>query len=294
MTAAGPRTVNQGGDALQRVEKTVRKSGSSFFWGMRLLPRERREAIYAVYAYCREVDDIADGDAPDSVKHRQLAEWRAEVERLYAGTPTHPVTRALAAPVRRFGLPKEELLAILDGMERDARGGIVAPTDAALRSYCRQVAGAVGMLAMHIFADGDTRADRATCEELAITLGEGLQLTNILRDLGDDAARGRLYLPEEVLQAAGVTAREPRDILRDPALPAACAMLARTARQRFARSRALMERLDKGTARPCRLMLEIYARILDTLETSGWRHPERRVRVPKWTKLWIVLRHGIL
>jgi phytoene synthase len=294
MTAAGTGSIREDGDALRHVEAMVRTSGTSFFWGMRLLPRARREAIYAVYAFCRAVDDVADGNDPDDDKQAALRRWREEVERLYAGRPAHPVTQALAAPVRRFDLPKGEFLAILDGMERDARGGIVAPTEEALSSYCRQVAGAVGMLAMHIFAARDARADRATCEELAVTLGEALQLTNILRDLGDAAARGRLYLPEAVLCDAGVQAREPGAILRDPALPAACATLAGTARQRFARARVLLGRLSRESARPCRLMLEIYARVLDDLEASHWRHPERRISVPKWAKLWIVLRHGIL
>lgn len=294
MTAAGPQALTPGEDPLQRVERTVRRSGTSFFWGMRVLPRRRREAIYAVYAYCREIDDIADGDAPTAEKLAALARWREEVERLAAGRPGHPVTQALAGPMRRFGLPKAELLALLDGMERDARGGVVAPSDEALRRYCRQVAGAVGMLAMHIFAAGDPRADRAACEELAVTLGEALQLTNILRDLADDAARGRLYLPETLLQSAGVTAREPRAILSDPALPRACAGLAAVARRRFARSRTLIDGLSRSTARPCRLMLAVYERLLDRLEAGRWRRPARRVRLSGREKLWIVLRHGLL
>lgn len=287
------RTAATGQDVLDRVEATVRASGTSFFWGMRMLPRERREAIFAVYAYCREVDDVADGPEPDSVKQAELARWHEEIERLYAGHPTHPVTQALVEPIRRFGLPKEEFLAILTGMERDAHGGIIAPTNEALRSYCRQVAGAVGMLAMPIFGADDPRADPATNAEIATTLGEALQLTNILRDLGDDAARGRLYLPEDLLESAGVAARTPEDILSDPKLPEACAGLAATARRRFERTRSLLNGVSRGTARPCRLMLEVYARLLDYLEASGWREPERRISVPKLEKLWIVARHGL-
>lgn len=294
MTAAGPEALEGREEPLARVERTVRRSGTSFFWGMRVLPRARREAIYAVYAYCREIDDIADGDQPAAAKLADLAWWREEVERLAAGRARHPVTRALTGPMRRFGLPKAEFLALLDGMERDARGGVVARNEADLRGYCRQVAGAVGMLAMHIFAADDPRADSAACEELAVTLGEALQLTNILRDLGDDAARGRLYLPETLLRGAGVRAREPLAVLDDPALPGACAELAAMARRRFARSRTLIDGLSRSTARPCRLMLVIYERLLDRLEAGRWQRPARRVRVPGWEKLWIVLRHGVL
>jgi len=282
-----------GDDGRRRVEGIVRASGTSFFWGMRLLPEHRRRAIFAVYAYCRAIDDIADGDAPAATKQAQLAGWREEIARLYAGHPGHAITRALAEPVRRFALPQNEFLALLDGMERDARGGPIAPTDADLRSYCRQVAGAVGMLAIRIFAEDDPNADPETCEAIAVTQGEALQLTNILRDLGDDAERGRLYLPDALLDRHGAATRDPTALLRDPALPAVCRELADEAEARFARSWRLLATVDRQTARPCRLMLGVYERLLRRLQATGWRHPERRVRVPKWEKLWVVARHGL-
>ena len=281
-------------DAAARVDAIVKASGTSFFWGMRLLPAARRRAIFAVYAYCREIDDIADGDAADTIKQSRLADWRQEIERLYNGVPRHPVAQALAEPIRRFDLPKAEFMALLNGMERDAHGGPIAPTDPALRSYCREVAGAVGVLAMQIFAASDPAADATTREDIAVTLGEALQLTNILRDIGDDATRGRLYIPEEMLARHGATAREPSALLHDPALPAICDELAGEARARFAHARDLLGRVDRRTARPCRLMLEVYARLLNRLEATAWRHLERRIRVPKREKLWIVLRHGLL
>ena len=277
----------------ERIDAIVRASGTSFFWGMRLLPPERREAIFAVYAYCREIDDIADGDADDTTKQAQLADWRVEVEALYAGRPGHPITYALSGPIRRFNLPKQEFLALLNGMERDAQGGLIAPTDDALFSYCRQVAGAVGVLAMYIFAAGDEHADKATCDDIAITLGEALQLTNILRDLGDDARRGRLYLPETRLEKHGARTRDPEALLSDPALPAICREIAGEARARYARARHLLDGVAPRTARPCRLMLEVYARLLARLEAADWRQPDRRPRVPGWQKLWVVLRHGL-
>jgi len=294
MTDTASGMAADAGRVQAQVAATVRASGTSFYWGMRLLPPARREAIFAVYAYCREIDDIADGDDPDARKQAALAEWRAEIDRLYAGAPAHPIARALAAPVARFDLQKAEFLALLTGMERDAQGGIIAPDDSALESYCRQVAGAVGMLAMQIFGQGDPAADPETRETIAVTLGEALQLTNILRDLGDDAARGRLYLPEPLLARHGAATRDPVALLRDPALPAACAELGAAARARFDRARTLLDGVARDTARPCRLMLEVYARLLDRLEATAWQAPERRVRVPKAEKLWIVLRHGLL
>jgi len=280
-------------DPHAQVRATVRNAGSSFFWGMRLLPPERRAAIYAVYAYCREIDDIADGEQPGEAKLAALDAWRTEIDRLDAGAPTSAIGRALAAARTRFALPGEEFRYLLDGMERDARGGEIAPTHADLRLYCRQVAGAVGMLAMPIFAADDPRADGETSAAIAVTLGEALQLTNILRDLGDDAARGRLYLPRELLEANGVTARTPDALLADPKLPAACRDLAATADARFQRARALLDTVSPATARPCRLMLEMYARLLRRLRENDWRHPERRLSIPKRDKLAVVLRHGL-
>jgi phytoene synthase len=296
MTAAATMDTASSPDrrAAAEVEDIVRASGTSFFWGMRVLPEARRRAIFAVYAYCRDIDDIADGEAPDATKQARLAEWREEIDRLYNGAPTHPITRALQMPVARFALQKDEFLALLAGMERDAHGGLIAPTDAALRSYCRQVAGAVGMLAMQIFAEDDPAATPDLKERIAVTLGEALQLTNILRDIGDDAALGRLYLPEDLLARHGATAREPGALLNDPALPAVCGELAAEARARFVESRDLLARVDRRTARPCRLMLEVYARLLHRLEATAWRTPERRIRLSKAEKLWVVLRHGIV
>jgi phytoene synthase len=149
------------------------------------------------------------------------------------------------------------------------------------------------MLAMPIFAVDDPRADAETSADIAVTLGEALQLTNILRDLGDDAARGRLYLPRELLEANGVSARTPEGVLADPNLPAACRDLAETAEARFQRARALLRAVSPTTAKPCRLMLEMYARLLRRLRDNDWRAPEQRLSIPKRDKLAVVLRHGL-
>lgn len=280
-------------DAHAQVRAKVRNAGSSFFWGMRVLPPERRAAIYAVYAYCREIDDIADGEQAGEVKLAALDAWRDEIDRLEVGAPTSAIGRALHDARTRFLLPTAEFHYLLDGMARDARGGEIAPTHDDLRLYCRQVAGAVGMLAMPIFAVDDPRADAETSADIAVTLGEALQLTNILRDLGDDAARGRLYLPRELLERNGVAARTPAGVLADPNLPAACRELAATAEARFQRARTLLKAVSPTTAKPCRLMLEMYWRLLQRLRTGDWRAPEQRISIPKRDKLAVVLRHGL-
>ncbi len=274
--------------AWAHVDHVVATSGSSFTAGMRALPKHRSRAMYAVYAFCREVDDIADEPGDFGRRLERLADWRAEIDRLYAGEPTYPTTRALLGPVTEFQLPKAEFLAVIDGMESDLRNAIRAPSAAALHTYCRQVAGAVGMLSVNIFG-----ADEPEAPELAETLGEALQLTNILRDLAEDGARGRLYLPRELLQRHDIDSDDPAVVLAHPALPRVCAELAGQARQRFRRARLLMGRCDRERLKPCVLMMEVYERILTRLEREAWRDPRRRVRLSAPTKLWILLRHGL-
>ena len=276
-------------DARRHVHEVVSRSGSSFTWGMRMLPAARREAMYAIYAFCREVDDVADEGGTRDEKLAQLAAWRHEIEELFAGRPSRPTTRALLGPVRDFALPKAEFLALIDGMEMDAREAMVAPSQEELTLYCRRVAGAVGMLSIQAFG-----APEPAARELAVALGEGLQLTNILRDLDEDAAEGRLYLPREALEAAGIGSRVPAEVLADPALEQVCRGLAETAEARFRQSRALLRQCHRRALRPSILMMEVYRRILVRLRARGWRAPRRPVRLGGAEKLWVVLRHGLL
>ncbi len=274
--------------AWAHVGHVVARSKSSFFASMRALPKRRRQGMYAVYAFCREVDDIADEPGDFDRRLAMLAEWRLEIDRLYAGKPTYPTARALTGPVAEFHLPKAEFLAVIDGMESDLRNAIRAPSADALRLYCRQVAGAVGLLSVNIFG-----ADEPEAAEIAEALGEALQLTNILRDLAEDGARGRLYLPREVLRDHGIDSDEPAIVLAHSALPAACAAVALRAHELFEQTRALMARCDRRRLKPCVLMMEVYERILARLEQEAWRDPSRRVRLSWPTKLWILLRHGL-
>ncbi len=275
--------------AREHVHGVVSRSGSSFTWGMRILPRPRREAMYAIYAFCREVDDVADDQASQDWKLGQLAEWRLEIDRLYTGRPTRPTTVALLPQLQAFQLPKEEFLAIIDGMDMDARGPIVAPSWEEFQLYCRRVAGAVGLLSIRAF--GATEPEAA---QIAVTLGEALQITNILRDLDEDAAEGRLYLPRNLLEQAGIEPTTPEAVLAHPALPRACNPLARIARDRFGATRELIARCNRRRLRPCILMMEVYERILSRLEQRGWAPPREAVRVTAGEKLWIVLRHGLI
>ncbi len=270
---------------LDAVDGIVKAAGTSFYRGMRILPPDRRAAMYAIYAFCRLVDDVADEPAPVQAKQARLAAWRAAIAAVYAGQGHDAVTRVLVAAVRQFGLRQQDFLAVIDGMQMDAETVIAAPDLATLDLYCDRVAAAVGRLSVRAFGDGSARAD-----EVAFSLGRALQLTNILRDLAEDAARGRLYLPREWLDEAGVP-HAPAAALAAHRLPAVCERMLAEARRRFALAHAAMACCNQRAMRPARLMGATYAAVLDRLEARGWTALDQPVHVPAWRKLAIVARH---
>ncbi len=259
----------------REVRRIVAASGSSFAAGMRLLPPRRRAAIFAVYAFCRVVDDIADGEGDAAVKLARLQRWEAELGRVYALAPRTPVGAELARAVERFALPRAEFELVLEGMRMDA-GGIVAPEPATLDRYVRCVAGAVGILSMRVFgAWRDARSDR-----FALSLAKAVQLTNILRDVEEDAAMGRIYLPRPLLAAAGLPA-DPAALAAHPALPEARRLLGRAARAQFRRAQADARAHDWARLLPALLMMGPYERLLLRMEADWARRPPRR---PGWLK----------
>jgi presqualene diphosphate synthase len=276
-------------DELAAIAARVEAAGTSFYWAMRLLPAPRRAAMYAIYAFCREVDDIADEPAPLAAKLAGLAGWREEIDALYAGRPRHLVARALLRPVREYGLQRKDFLAVIDGMEMDAREDIRAPSLAVLDLYCARVASAVGLLSVRVFGSYVPAADRVADE-----LGRALQLTNILRDLAEDAERGRLYLPKELLDRHGVATSEPAAALAHPALPPVCRDLAEIARRHYAAAAAAMRDCPRRAMRPASVMGAVYREILERLVAEGWRDPRRRVGLSAGRKVWLMLRHGFI
>ena len=224
------------------VHAKVGAAKSSFFWAMRLLPKARREAMFAVYAFCREVDDIADEPAPLSQKQAGLAEWRTAIDTLYhGGVPPLVLAQALAGPISRYDLQKPDFLAVIDGMEMDAVDDPEVPSEATLDLYCDRVASAVGRLSVRIFGPWQKRAD-----DVATSLGRALQLTNILRDLDEDARRDRVYLPRELLEAHGMAGLSAAAVLRHPGLPAVCEAIAGTRDRSLRRRRCRHGRMCSG------------------------------------------------
>src|SRR5580658_1777161 len=239
---------------------------------MRILPRAEREAMFEIYSFCRAVDDIADDPGPRDQRRRQLQAWRADIDAIYDGV-TPPQLGGLAQAVRTFDLKREDFIAVIDGMEMDVLGDIRAPDRATLDLYCDRVACAVGRLSVRVFG----MAPEAGLA-LAHHLGCALQLTNILRDLDEDAAMGRLYLPREVLRDAGIISTDPATVLANPMLGKACAAVVSRAHEHFRQAQAIMAKCPRRVVRAPRIMGEAYRAILDKLVARGFAPPRVPVR----------------
>jgi phytoene synthase len=271
------------------VAAETQASGSSFYAGMKVLPKAQRDAMFAIYAFCRAVDDIADEQGLDPARRREdLDAWRACVAALYVGGA--PGRAAfLAEPVRRFGLRQQDFLAVIDGMQMDVDADIRAPDFATLDLYCDRVASAVGRLSVRIFGmDDDPGLD------LAYHLGRALQLTNILRDIDEDAAIGRLYLAKEWLTAVGITSDDPKIVAADPRLDAALAPAVALAKDHYAASDRILGARPKGRLVAPRLMSAVYGAILTKMQAAGWAPPRTRVKISKGALLWTLLTRGLL
>jgi phytoene synthase len=262
-------------------EQKTAESGSSFSVSFRFLPPERRRAITALYAFCREVDDVVDEVADPAVARIKLAWWRTEIAAAFSGTPQHPVALALKPAVAAFALPQEHFQSIIDGMSMDLEQHRY-PDFLALEHYCHHVAGVVGLLSAEIFgyANPSTR-------HYARDLGVAFQLTNIIRDVGEDGQRGRIYLPQDELDRFGVTAS---DVFHGRSTAAFTALMTHQvvrARSWYDRALGALPHVDRRAQRPGLIMAAIYRRLLDEIERDGFRVLEQRVALTPLTKAWL-------
>jgi squalene synthase HpnD len=270
----------------EEVSAPKRAAGSSFYTAMRILPRGQRAAMFEIYSFCRRVDDIADSDMPRVERLAGLVQWRSDIDALYSGLP-RAALNGLAETVRTFSLRKEDFLEIIAGMEMDAVEDIRAPDWAKLDLYCDRVASAVGRLSVCVFGiQGDDG------KQLAHHLGRALQLTNILRDIDEDAAIGRLYLPREALDKIGIASTEPIFVVESPTLAKACVPVVERARRHFAEAERIMARCPRRTVRAPRVMGAVYRAMLDGMVARGWDPPRQRVRLNRFHLIAIILRYA--
>ena len=263
------------------------RSGSSFYYSFLFLPPQRRRAITALYAFCREVDDVVDECTDGGIARTKLAWWRQELARLYAGEPQHPVARALAPAIQPFGIKREYLSEIIDGMEMDLSQNRYLDF-AALEQYCHRVAGVVGLLAASIFGYRDERT-----LVYAHTLGLAFQLTNIIRDVGEDSRKGRIYLPQDELRRFGVSAA---DILHARQTENFARLMAFQIERAEGYYKAAFEQLpqvDRKAQRPGLIMAAIYRALLREIANEGAKVLSQRTALTPVRKLWIACRTWI-
>jgi phytoene synthase len=262
-------------------EQKTAQSGSSFYYAFRFLPPPRRRAITALYAFCREVDDVVDEVADPGVAHLKLAWWRTEIAKVFEGTPQHPIALALKPVVAEFRLLQEHFQSVIDGMVMDLEQNRYLDF-AALERYCHNVAGVVGLLSAEIFGYSD-----AATRDYARDLGIAFQLTNIIRDVGEDARRGRVYLPQDELKSFGVTTAEVLQRRITPGFTALMAHQVARARAWHAKALAELPRRDRRAQRPGLIMAAIYRRLLDEIERDGYRVLDQRIALTPLAKAWL-------
>jgi len=257
------------------------KSGSSFYYAFLFLPPERRRAIVAMYAFCREVDDVVDEVSESSVARIKLAWWRTEIDRMFGGAPDHPVTRALEPHLQAYDITRERLLAVVDGMEMDLDQTRYLDWPG-LRKYCWHAAGVVGELSASIFGYGDP-ATLVYAEKL----GLAFQMTNIIRDVGDDARRGRIYLPIDELQRFNVKAADILNGKYSDGFTALMAFQAQRARDLYREAMRALPESDRRAQRPGLMMAAIYHALLDEIERDNWQVLHQRISLTPLRKLWL-------
>ena len=265
----------------QYCQQKAAASGSSFYYAFRFLPPPRRRAITALYAFCREVDDVVDEATDAQLAATRLAWWRQEIALLFDGRPQHPVSRALQPALAPFGITAERLDEIIDGVEMDLKQTRYLDF-AGLERYCYHVAGVVGVLAAGIFGYTDPRT-----LDYARTLGTAFQLTNIIRDVGEDARRNRIYLPIEDLQRFGVSAADLLQRRDSEAFVALMRFQAARARDFYARAMAALPAVDRRAQRPGLIMAAIYRTLLDEIERDGFQVLRQRTSLTPLRKLWV-------
>jgi phytoene synthase len=244
--------------------------------------------MFEIYSFCRKVDDIADDGGPRDTRLDQLRLWRADINALYNGSAVSRA-KSLAAPMKTFKLRREDFQAVIDGMEMDVVADIRAPDWVRLDLYCDRVASAVGRLCVRVFG-----MEEKAGVALAFHLGRALQLTNILRDIDEDAAIGRLYLPREALQAAGITSTDPAAVAAHPNLAQAVEPVVARAREHFAEADRIMNKCARKTVRAPRIMRVAYGAILKALVKRGWAAPRAPVKVSKPLLLLTILRYAFI
>lgn len=269
----------------QMVPPSLRAAPSSFYWAMRLLPHDQREAMFEIYSFCRTVDDIADGDLPEDEKIDLLNHWQHRIDDIMDGTEAVAFSDGFSKTIQSYRIDRDDLFAVIDGMKSDAVSKVTMADMKELDIYMDRVASAVGKISNRIF---DLKGEIA--DDLAVNLGRALQLTNILRDIAEDANDARSYIPLLVLRHHSITSSEPMEILQDENLPHALEYMAALAQEYFSKANENLATLPAKKTRAVRIMKAVYERILNKMINRGWQYPYASMRIGKIEKIIIAVR----
>lgn len=269
------------------IKKIVKKSGSSFFWGMHMLSGKERKAIYTLYAFCRHIDDIIDGDEALSHKIELINAWRKEIDNIYdKKVPASCIGRNIYKNCMRFNIPKSDLTSLINSISMDIPNPIQAPELSEFYKYCQGVACAPGSMILRILGC----KDESFIKDLSSSLGVAMQTTNILRDVREDAQADRLYIPKEFLQKADIKTNDPKEVVVDKKLSVAREELAKLAIQNFDKSFELINKLDKKTSRSIKAMAYIYKRYFDIMQNRGWEIISPKPTISSFAKMCLILK----
>lgn len=275
---------------LKKIVRSKIKNGSgrTVFWGMQFLPKAKREALYTLLAFVRHLEDVVESPVALAEKQEILSMWREEMDNIFERrVPATDIGRRIYKNCMRFKLPKAEFLNLVDSISANIDNPLKAPTLKQLSGYCRGVGGMTGSLSLRVF--GCT--DEQTIRELSTSLGLAVQITNILLNVKEDAQNGRLYIPQELLEKAGISATDPKSVVVDKNLAAARRELACIAAENYRKVYEILEKQEKTTARPIRLITDLYRIYFDIMEKRGWEIISPKPRVSKWCKLRILLKN---
>ena len=272
---------------MSSIHKTIRhKTGTAIFLGMRLLPKAKREALYTLFAWVRHLEDVVESPLEDKEKQEIMKGWRQELDNIFdKKVPVTEIGRRIYKNCLRFKLPKDEFINMLNSISRNVNKPLQAPTIKQLTGYCRGVGGMTGSLSLRVFGC----QDEDIINSLSNSMGTALQLTNILRNIKEDANNNRLYVPQEFLSKAGITSTDPKTVLVDKNLVFAREALAKIAAEKYEEAYNIVGKLDKKTGRPLRLILDIYKGYFDTMSARGWEIISPKPKIGKLRKLRILV-----
>lgn len=273
---------------MSNIHKTIRnKTGTAVFLGMRLLPKAKREALYTLFAWARHLEEVVESPLSDLSKQEIIEGWRLELDNIFdKKVPVTEIGRRIYKNCMRFKLPKSEFINMLDSIAKNVNSPLQAPTLTQLTGYCRGVGGMAGSLSLRVFGCNDEKI----INELSVSMGTALQMTNILRNIKEDANNNRLYIPQELLIRAHIESTDPKTVLVDKNLALAREELGKIAADNYKKTYQLLSELDKTTSKPLRLILDIYKRYFDIMSARGWEIISPKPEVSKFHKLQALFR----